>query len=251
MGTFGVEGIRNFANLRASGMNFKKKPEDLPYTFNICNGIYRELKNAGHTCRFYWANRDCWEIDLRRTDHGGIDDDWADNVDLFFICTHGNHDSNGKPLLAYDINRNDWIGNAIHWHLGNRQCEWLMMYACSTIDLNNVLGVWDVFQRLHEICGAWDYMYWGWTTEECGEDVGDNLTDGDAVSSAWLDGVSDWWVDNHPIVVAAEREISWNNGNFLWALTTMNRDHLWGHGNTVSDIFPSDKYWISWRWAEG
>jgi hypothetical protein len=31
----------------------------------------------------------------------------------------------------------------------------------------------------------------------------------------------------------------------------MNRDHLWGEGSTVSDIFPPDKFWLSWRWAEG
>jgi hypothetical protein len=84
-----------------------------------------------------------------------------------------------------------------------------------------------------------------------GEDVGDNLTDGDTVKDAWIDGVSDWWVDNHPIVVSAERLSTWNGGNYDWPNTTLDRDHLWGHGTTVSDILPADKYWLSWSWAEG
>jgi hypothetical protein len=88
-------------------------------------------------------------------------------------------------------------------------------------------------------------------TDEAGEDVGGNLTEGDPVSRSWIDGVSDWWIDNHPIVVAAEREETWNGGNFLWSLTTMDRDRFWGHGTTMPDIPPNELYWLSWRWAEG
>ena len=94
-------------------------------------------------------------------------------------------------------------------------------------------------------------MWDGITTDEVGEDVGNNLADdGDLVSSSWIDGVSDWWVDNHPIVIAAERKETYNGGNFDWPNTTMYNDHFWGHG-TNSDIFPGDMYWLSWRWAEG
>jgi hypothetical protein len=248
MASFGIEGIRYFPNLRATGL--VTKAEDLTYVFNICNGLDRELRNAGHTRRFYWANRDCWEIDLHSSGLGGADDDWADDVDLFFILTHGNNDA-GNAILAYDIKINEWIGNSGNWRLGNVNCEWLLIYGCKTVDLANPLSFWDVFQRLHQLCGAWDNMWDGVTTDEVGEDVGDNLTDGDTVVTSWIDGVSDWWVDNHPIVIAAERESTWNGGAPLWASTTMNRDHLWGHGTTVGDIFPASKFWLSWRWAEG
>jgi hypothetical protein len=37
MATFGIEGIRNFSPLRASGA--VTKADDLTYTFNICNGL--------------------------------------------------------------------------------------------------------------------------------------------------------------------------------------------------------------------
>jgi Family of unknown function (DUF6345) len=247
MGTFGIEGIRYFDALRASGVAYA---DDLTYVFNVCNGLDRELRATGHTRTFYLANNDCWETDLRSTTVGGNDDSWSDNVDLFFIYTHGNHAS-GNALLAYNVNINNWIGNSSTWHLGNIHIEWLLVYGCHTIDLGNPLSFWQTFQRIHEFCGAWGDMWDGTTTDEVGEDVGDNLTSGDAVNSAWIDGVSDWWVDNHPIVIAAERADTWNGGNPNWSQTTMNLDHLWGHGTTVPDIFPSDKYWLSWRWAEG
>jgi hypothetical protein len=248
MASFGIEGIRYFSNLRASGL--VKKAEDLTYVFNICNGLDEQLGDSGHTRRFYWANRDCWESDLHSSGLGGDDDQWADDVDLFFILTHGNNDS-GNAILAYDVNINAWIGNSSNWRLGNSNVEWLLIYGCKTIDKDNPLSFWNVFQRLHEMCAAYDNMWDGITTDEVGEDVGDNLTDGDAVVDAWIDGVSDWWVDNHPMVLAMERQSTWNGGSFNWPLTTLNRDHFHGHGTTVSDIFPADKYWMSWRWAEG
>jgi hypothetical protein len=250
MATFGIEGIRYFENFRNSGAG---NADDLTYVFNICNGLDNKLRESGHTRTFYWANDSCWEIDLRDASSGGggIDDQWADNVDLFFLLTHGNHDGN-DAMLAYDIRINEWIGHSSTWKLGNNtQLEWLLIYGCKTVNLNNPLGHWDRFQRLHELCGAYDDMWDSPSTDEVGEDIGDNLTDGDTVADAWIDGVSDWLLDNHPIVIAAERRDTYNNGNFVWSETTLNNDHFWGHGNTVSDIYPTDKYWLSWMWAEG
>jgi hypothetical protein len=171
MARFGIEGIRYFGALRASGV---ASADDLTYVFNICNGLDGQLRDAGHTRVFYWANDDCWEIDLRSSSMGGIDDDWSDDVDLFFILTHGNH-SSGNALLAYNVNRNDWLGNSSQWRLGNDNIEWLLIYGCHTIDLGNPLSFWNIFQRLHEFCGAWGDMWDGITTDEVGEDVGDNL----------------------------------------------------------------------------
>ena len=47
MASFGIEGIRYFANSRASGA--VTKAEDLTYVFNVCNGLDDELRAAGHT----------------------------------------------------------------------------------------------------------------------------------------------------------------------------------------------------------
>ena len=152
MARFGIEGICYFDKLRASGV--VSKADDLTYVFNICNGLDRELRNKGHTRAFYWANDDCWEIDLRSVTAGGIDDNWADDVDLFFINTHGNN-SGGNAILAYNVKRNEWIGNSSQWRLGNKNLEWLLIYGCHTVDLGNPLSFWHIFQRLHEFCGAW------------------------------------------------------------------------------------------------
>ena len=61
------------------------------------------------------------------------DDAWADDVDLFFILTHGNHVA-GNAILAYDININEWIGNSSNLAAGQQQIEWLLVYGCKTID---------------------------------------------------------------------------------------------------------------------
>ncbi len=70
MATFGIEGIRYFANAQANKVT---TAADFTYTFNICNGLDEALRDAGHTRGFYWANQDCWESDIRDTDQGGDD----------------------------------------------------------------------------------------------------------------------------------------------------------------------------------
>ena len=175
---------------------------------------------------FYWAETDCWEKDLRDSGYGGIDADWSDDVDLFFISTHGGF-WDGRGHLAYDTNVDKWLGDQNDYRLGNDwNLEWLLVYGCHTINRDDPLHLWNIFQRLHQFCGAYDDMWDGITTDEVGEDVGDNLTDGDTVTSSWISGVSDWWVDNHPIVVAAEVSATWNGGSFDWPNTTLVRDHL-------------------------
>ena len=81
--------------------------------------------------------------------------------------------------------------------------------------------------------------------------LGDNLIHGDTVSHAWHDGVSDWWVDNHPITVCVGDAATWNNGNIRWDRRTLNRDHFWGHGNTEPDLAPAQQACLLWYWTEG
>jgi hypothetical protein len=247
--TFGIEAIRHFANARANGPD--SKAADLTYTFNRSNGFDRELRNAGHSRAFYWSEQDVWENDIQDTSGGGDDRNWVDDVDLFWIETHGNND-NGRPIMLYDVPRDQWLTNASTWQLGEDwNAEWVMAYSCHTIDRSNVPAVWGIFAGLHLYCGAWEDMWDGWTTEECGEDVADNLTDGDTVCEAWIDGVSDWWFDNHPIVVGPATSSVWNGGNIRWDLSPHNTDHIWGEGSTAPDLPPSQQGCLLWRWAEG
>ena len=251
MATFGIEGIRHFAALRASGAIRSTTAGDLTYVFNICNGLRDSLRDAGHTLAFYWGGNDCFERDLRDTEFDGDDDDWADGVDLFFINTHGGF-WDGQGHIGYNVEVDQWLGVQSHYRLGNNwNLEWLLIYGCHTVNRADPTHLWDVFQRLHEFCGAYGDMWDGYVVDEVGEDVGDNLTDGLSVSRSWIDGVSDWYVDNHPIVVAVEVEATFHDGHFDWPNTTQNRDHLMGHGTTVADISPSAKYWLSFSWSEG
>ncbi|GAA3466616.1 DUF6345 domain-containing protein [Nonomuraea roseola] len=238
---YGIEGVRRFGAARAAGY----RAGDLTYVFNICNGFDRQLRDAGHTRAFYWANDACWETDLRSSDLGGADGNWSDDVDVFFILTHGRM-NNGVASLLYNTKADSWEARSDMWRLGDRFIEWLFIYGCHTIDIEDPTSHWDVFQRLHHFCGSWGDMWDGITTDEVGEDVADNLTDGYSVVGSWIDGVSDWWVNNHAAVVASERQSTWNGGNIDWSNTTMNRDHVWGHGVVVGDVRPRDKYWLSW-----
>ena len=248
MANFGIEGIRYFGNARA---NKVATVSDFTYTFNICNGLDAKLRSAGHDRGFYWANQDCWESDIRDSDQGGDDITYADDVDLFFIMTHGGN-TNGQARMLYDVPQQTWRTYSGTWQLGeNWNSEWVMAYSCETVDLNNVGGLWNIFAGMHIYCGAWGLMWDGPTTDECGEDVGDNLTSGDTVAASWIDGVSDWWVDNHPITVCVGNAATWNNGNVNWGLSYLNRDHFWGHGNVDPDLPPNQQACLLWRWTEG
>lgn len=249
MARFGIEAIRYCNHARAAGVTTSS---DLTYTFNRANGFDSKLRSAGHGRAFYWANTDCWETDIRDNDRGGADRSWVDDVDLFWIETHGNHTADGQALMLYDTPQTGWFTFSGDWQLGeNWNAEWVMAYSCKTVDRNNVAGLWNIFGGLHIYCGAWENMYDAWTTDECGEDVAHNLVHGDTVSHAWHDGVSDWAVDNHPITVCVGDSATWNNGNIRWDLSALNRDHLWGHGSVVPDLPPSRQACLLWRWTEG
>jgi hypothetical protein len=246
MAEFGIEAIRHFSNARAAGYG----ASDLTYTFNRSNGFRNKLRNAGHTQTFYWTETNCFETDFRDTSQGGHDNDAVDKVDIVWFETHGNNTANG-PLMVFDRAQTRWITEGKDWRLGNIDLEWLMAFSCHTVDKSKVSRLWNIFRGLHIYCGAYHNMYDGWTTDECGEDVADNLTDGDTVSESWIDGVSDWYVDNHPITVCPANARVYNNGNIRWNESFLNRDHYWGHGTVLSDPIPSEQVRLLYRWAEG
>ncbi|MDL2354863.1 MAG: DUF6345 domain-containing protein [Pseudomonadota bacterium] len=249
MARFGVEGIRYFSHGRAAGIT---TAGDLTYTFNRCNGLDQKLRSAAHSRAFYYSNTSCWETDIRDTDKGGDDTTYVDAVDLFWIDTHGGHEADGRIRLLYDIPKTNWRTVSDKWQLGeNFNAEWVMAYACDTVHPAKLGGLWNIFAGLHIFCGAWDVMWDGITTDECGEDVGDNLINGCCVSEAWHDGVSDWAVDNHPATVCVGNAATWNGGNIRWDLSYLNRDHLWNHGNVDPDLAPAQQACILYHWSEG
>ncbi len=84
-------------------------------------------------------------------------------------------------------------------------------------------------------------MYDGYKTNECGEDVADNLTDDDTVCDAWIDGVSDWNDRQPPGCHGSGDAATWNGGNIRWDLSAHNHDNLHGHGGSIADLPPSNQ----------
>ena len=248
MARFGVEGIRYFSNARAAGVT---TAGDLTYTFNRCNGFDSELRAADHTRAFYWANTDCFETDIRDSDQGGDDVNWVDDVDIFWIETHGGHTGDGEARMLYDTPHTNWRTNSGQWELGeNWNAEWVMVFSCSTVDRSNVSGLWNIFAGMHIYCGAWDSMWDSLNTANCGADVAENLTDGDTISEAWFDGAWGGGDNDRLITVCVGDAATWNGGDIQWHLSYLNRDHLWGHGNVDPDLPPSQQACILWSWTE-
>jgi len=232
----GVEGVKYFSHHNSA---LGESLHTLSYTFNITNGVWNRL-NGGTARDFYFSRADCWEVDLRDSAQGGVDSSFADNVDLFFLCTHGNN-TGDSIYLAYDAQQTEWHSNSTRWKLGDGDLEWLALYACRTLPVSSVDRTCNhFFYGLHMVLGSHDSLWDSWTTEECGRDFAQNLKDGDRVADAWLDGLSDWWCDQNALVASAERADTW--GGDL-TRTTMARDHWHGRGEVCSDIPHSQVYW--------
>ena len=240
----GVEGVKYFSNHNAA---LGEHLATLSYTFTICNGVWDKL-NTGDPHNFYWGRTDCWEKDLRDVAQGGLDVYCADNVDLFFLATHGNN-TGDSIYLAYDTPQEWWHSDSRKWKLGDSDLEWLALYACRTLPFSAIGSTsWPIFHGLHMILGSHDSLWYGPTTDEVGRDFAQNLKDGDRVSDAWLDGLSDWWADQNALVLAAERYETYRGGSIDWNNTTMNRDHYHGRGYTCPDIPNSAVYYFTYSW---
>jgi hypothetical protein len=250
MARFGVEGISSFASARAAGYDLA----DLPGIFDISDGLDDSLSSEGHERIFNYKNKSVWETDIKDDDLGGYDNLYADNVDLFLIATHGGN-SKGQIQLYYDTKKANWVSSSGTWRLGEAALgvEWLMAYACTDVNKDNVQTLKPLFRGLHLVCCSWGSMWIGTTTDECGEDVGDNLTDGETVSYSWIDGVSDWSVDNKPIVIGPCTLEQYNDPfPYLKRFqTSLYADHLWNHGPVTSDFTPGPNDKLNCLWAEG
>jgi hypothetical protein len=250
-GDFGIEGISHFGNLRkeklsgADDTTKTKVPDDLLYSSTITEGFNRKMVDAGYPKIFYYLDEDVWEIDLRSVDaYGGSDDYGADDVDLFFIITHGGSYEDGKGFtLSYDSDIEDFYAFSEDWKLGDRDLEWLAIHSCTGIGKHGK-NIWEnysnIFNGLHLLLASYDKMYNSYY--EVGMNFADNLLDGDTVSAAWLDGMG---INNNPIVLSSEQKSTWNGGMVDWRNTTMNRDKYHGRGETVSDI--DNPFWLGIR----
>lgn len=250
MALIGIEYIDHFADVRAAGV-IGGGGEDLSSPYYIANWFGPTLANAGHTLIEH-ANHGVAERHMRDTvKFGGADAQYADRVDLFLMITHG-HYTGGELLLLFDNKEDEWIGHSKKWSFGDGcNMEWLLIYGCQSINSDNIVEHLGVFQRLHLFCGAYGDMFDSFTIDEAGQDTADNLLAGNTVCDSWGDGVSDWFVSNHPMVISVELQWTYNNGNVLWEDTVIGCDHLWGSGYTNPDVKPADRYYMASQWWDG
>jgi hypothetical protein len=250
MALIGIEYNDHFEDVRASGT--VSGAEDLTSPYYIANWFSYGLTQAGHQVAYLLTNHATEERQMRDTPaFQGDDQKYADSVDLFLMISHGNY-ANHECEILFDTKVDDWIGHSSKWRFGDScNLEWLMIYGCQTIDRDNILDHHPVFQRLHLICGAYSYMYDSFTIDEAGQDTAANLVGGETVCDSWGDGVSDWFVENHPMVISVEKEWTYNNGNVLWEESVIGCDHLWGEGATLPDIPPNKQYWMGYQWWDG
>src|SRR5262245_13482174 len=248
MATIGIEYVDSFPHARATGMF--KDFDDLSTPYYIAEWFAPMLADAGHEIRFLRRNLAVGERHIRDLSHGGSDVSFADRVDLYLIITHGRYKDQEVQLL-FDTEMDSWLAHSSKWRFGdNCNLEWLFIYGCHSIDGDNIQDHHPIFRGLHLICGAFSWMYDSWTLCEAGADTADNLTSGKPVSEAWCDGVSDWWAENHPMVISVERHETWRNGNPDWPNTVIRGDHLWGHGTTRQDILPTQQFWMAAVWSD-
>lgn len=242
----GVEAVKYFSHFNDT---LDRSLNTLYYSFDVSDGLWEGL-NTGEAHNFYFTRGNCWEKDLREVGQGGWDHLYGDNVDLFFIITHGgNWDDSLR--VTYDIDRDGWHSDSRQWQLGNGDLEWLALYACSTLPFGVIeTSCTPFFYGLHMVLGAHDKMWLGPSTAECGEDFAQNLKDGDTVCDAWLDGVSDWFFDQNPIVVSGERYETYRGGAVDWPNLVLSRDHYPGRGTTCLDIPHSRVYHFVYRWVD-
>jgi hypothetical protein len=228
-GSVGVEGIENFDGKICDKLAHCK------YCWNIDNGVWQL---AGGPSSFYLPQDEVWAADMMSgAQPGGGADRWADNVDLFFIQTHGSVSD-----LSYNVAVPGCDLDPTQVRLG-KQLEWLAMYSCSVIDLNNVVGQWyDVMQGLHMVLGAYGLVWYGWTLEECGRDFASALKRGRSMSSAWFDGFTDWWACNKLAIVSAEEDAT--------PPFVLDNDGWWGYGSVGHDVPHDNIGYMQWVWIE-
>lgn len=171
--------------------------DTLPYAYNRCEGFNNEL-SATDTQKFYFnlkGGKPFLETDR--------DQDLVETVDMLYLSTHGGLQSDSSRWAMWDMNTRAFTKNMT---LGNegKGLSILSTYSCDTLGGTDseIITHWKTpfSGGLRYVAGAWDVLWDGITTDECGEDYADNLQDGMTIQDAWTDAIWDWATTQHPAV---------------------------------------------------
>jgi len=94
MARFGIEGIRHFGHARAAGVSTAGDltTRSIAVTVSITSPSQRSIPEPSTG-----AKRIAGKQTVCDADQGGDDIHWVDDVDIFWIETHENHEADGEP----------------------------------------------------------------------------------------------------------------------------------------------------------
>jgi len=133
------------------------------------------------------------------------DQDWGgnDSVSLVYSYTHGFVSGTGSGSMSgWNMNEQVTWASSLNMRLGDEATQlgvWAS-WACHVLYTGDgyfITRWWNAFAGgLYTILGSQDIVYDGWTTSDTGEQLAENLNDGDVINHAWTDAMGDWWVSN-------------------------------------------------------
>jgi hypothetical protein len=177
----------------------------LYWVWERCSAFNRELGTSDWNRFYYNLKGDNWWLHDALYDPYGYDGSTLDNVDLFYINTHGGTTDTTSVWAMHDIGQRAY---SFLMRLGDesRQLSVFASYSCETMKVSDG-KVWPrlgtMFRGgLRYIAGSHDTVYDSPSTDEVGEDFADNLQIGYPIKHAWKSGNSDWLTNQDLIVLA-------------------------------------------------
>lgn len=231
-GIFGTACQEEFADSDLGG---------LYWVWERCSAFNREMSQTEWKRFYYNLKGDNWWLHDATHDPSGYDGGTLDNVDLFYINTHGGAWDTSSVWSMYDVGQRAY---SFLMRLGDesRQLSVFAAYACETMKSSDG-KIWTrlgpMFRGgLRYATGSHDTVYDSPSTDEVGEDFADNLQIGYTLKHAWKSGNSDWLTNQDLSVVATGSSSS--NCSFR-------RDYMkWSDYYTYPQLRDGAASWMCW-----
>jgi hypothetical protein len=133
-----------------------------------CDGLYYPLTDNDDWggSSFRWANGDAWEVDFRRSNYGGNENNVVDTIDLAMVCTLGTDAWDQFNIM--DL-RSLYFGSSMYDHYltpgdgyhsyGNNDLEWLIFIGASLLNNNSKSYWYETMNGLHLLLGFSNNSY--------------------------------------------------------------------------------------------
>ncbi len=129
--------------------------EDRPVHRDSAWNFYNKMRAAGYTGShsFIYGNDLAWETDYKRAALGGSENSWVDNVDIFFVHSHGNYNNTtgvGSIWIPWNHTDTSVVPNDCWWSWGDKDVEWIGIKTCLSL---KDLGWGSCMNGVHIIAG--------------------------------------------------------------------------------------------------